>query len=744
MLSTLYRFRVILLCLTLVFCGFLWPSVQKAVKVNNSLTIWFLETDPSLKEYNRFHDKFGNDELLIFLVKDEETLLSKKYFTSFLEITKAIELMPEVRLIIGPGSTTILTKGFGIISRPLLSKESEADEVRSDLENSHVLSEQLFNKDYTAARFIVVFKKDKNFDSKRGDIINNVKQTIYRHLKKEQTFFGGVGVIYEGLNTLSRTDFGFFLGAGYLAMFVLLLCIYRKIIILVYAVSTILLSTYITLGIYGLMGQQLNLMTILIPSILIVLGIMDIMHVLNEHSQLSANESVTKKEAAFSALNNVFRPCLFTTLTTMAGFLSLLISPMAILRQFGLYAAIGIFLCLLFTYFLGLIFLPLSVPSQATIFSSRRLVNRLFESVLRYKRIYTGVSVALILLSVAGIFFIKSDTYTLGYFPQENQVVKDHKMIEKLWGPYMPLEFTVTPSHGKQLSDPEIIKRSVAFADSAKKLSGIASSFGFQSFYQAGLQTQYGEKSNRMYNSKAALSAVHKILPLYYPKLYSGFAHENSQTGRITLFGQMSSANELALKMDSLLSLSKRLYGSSAKVTASGYQPMYANIVNYITQSQVNSLFLSMILIFILIYLFIRHLKLTALAVISNLIPVVVMLGAMGFAGIYLDTASASIAAIVLSICVDDTIHFIYYYKKLRKDGELPINAQRATINHIGSSIVLASLVLITGYALMIFGSLKTVQLFGLLTVIALVAALYSELVIFPLLLAKFDRKKIL
>jgi hypothetical protein len=426
----------------------------------------------------------------------------------------------------------------------------------------------------------------------------------------------------------------------------------------------------------------------------------------------------------------------------MAGFLSLLISPMAILQQFGLFTAIGILLCLVFTYVLGVIFLPISTPSRVTIFSARKVVMRLLESVLGNKKLYTGVSLLIVMISTAGLFLLQSDTYTLGYFPNNNKVVKDHNKIEQLWGNYMPLELTITPAKGMNLYDPRIISSAVTFSDSAKEISGVGRIFGFHSFYSAALNAQYGDHSNSMYRSSNALSAIHQQLPVFYPNLYPAFAHEASQTGRITVSGKMFSAKELSEKMDTLLHVAKHAFGNTAKVSPSGYQPMYADIVEYITRSQVNSLLMSGAIVFVLVLLFIRHLKLTLLATIANLIPVLMMLGIMGLAGISLDTASACIAAIVLSICIDDTIHFIYHYKHLRENGRTQTEAQRETMNHIGSSILLASVVLIGGYSLMIFGSLKTVQLFGLLTVIALIAALYAELIIFPLVLDRFDKKK--
>jgi uncharacterized protein len=739
MLLNLYRFRFILLAITMVFCVLVWPCVRSAVKVDNSLTIWFLKDDPALKEYKQFHQEFGNDEVVILLLEDTTTLLSKQYFSSFIAMTKQLESLPEIQMVVGAGNADVVSKDlFGMLSKPLLTDSSEPADIRSDLLDMPALREQLFNKDFTAARFLISFKNNVNLDTDRARLLAEVKRIVHEHIPPAQAHFGGVGIVYDGLNALSNHDFGFFLGIGYLAMFILLWWIYRKLLLLLYAILTIAVSTYITLGLYGLAGLQLNLMTILIPAILIVLGIMDIMHILNECNQL-VKKIEDRKQRVLLALKLVFRPCLFTTLTTMAGFLSLLLTPMAILQQFGLFTAIGILLCLVFTYVFGVLFLSISTPSTITIFSARRLVNDINQSVLKHPRMYTAILVCIMLISVAGLFFLKSDTYTLGYLPAKNEVVQDHKKMEALWGPYMPLELVVIPAKGKTLYDTAIIKNAIAFGDSARKINGVGGLFGFQSFYQAALVAQYHQQSATMIRSSSVLATVHQQLPVYYPALYSGFIHEPTQTGRITLFGKMTSAKELTRKMDTVLAASKYFFGNTASVAASGYQPMYADIVSYITTSQVNSLLVSGIMIFVLVLIFIRHLRLTILATVANFIPVVVMLGIMGLTGIYLDTASASIAAIVLSICIDDTIHYIYHYKHLRQEGATQATAQRETMDHIGSSILLASIVLIAGYALMIFGSLKTVQLFGLLTVIALVVALYAELIIFPLVLKRFD-----
>jgi predicted RND superfamily exporter protein len=193
--------------------------------------------------------------------------------------------------------------------------------------------------------------------------------------------------------------------------------------------------------------------------------------------------------------------------------------------------------------------------------------------------------------------------------------------------------------------------------------------------------------------------------------------------------------------MDTVMSIAAATLGPVATVMPAGYQPMYARITDYVTTSQTNSLLTSFGLVFLLTWGFIRSFRLALIAVVPNLFPVLVLLGLMGWWGIPLDTATASIAAIVLSFCTDDSIHFIHAYQQNRHRGFSPAEARLATIAHIGPTILLTSVILFLGYAVMLLASLKTVQLFGLLTAISIVGALYGELVIFPIVLERFDRR---
>ena len=743
-MAFLHKIRWLLLLLIAGACAALWPGVKAAAVVDNNLSAWFLDDDPALVAYHDFQARFGNDEVVVLMVKDAHSVLSPAYFRSFRALTTALEKLPEVATVLGPGNAVLPGRArlLGSDAQPLLSAQSSGPRVRAALRELPTLRGQLFSPDYRTARFLVVLRKLPDFDNRRGPILERVRGVVYSHFSHQQAFLGGVGIVFAGLNALSQQDFGLFLGLGYLLMFTIFLAIYRNLYLLLYTLGIVGLSTYLTLGVYGALGHRLNLLTVLLPVIIILLGFLDSMHVVNERNLLPTAATDPPRTSALLALSNVFRPCVFTMCTTAAGFLALLTSPMAILQNFGLFAALGIFLCLALTFVLGVLILPLTRPVPRATRAAGRGAVRLYAVVLGRRRVFAAVSVALALVLLAGLPRLRNDTYTLGYLPDDYVVVTDHRAMEAAWGPYLPLELLVRPRPGLALDSGRVVQAAVAFADSVRRLPGVGQVFGFQSLYLAGLEAQFGRKARRALRSQGVLHTVRTQLLSTYPALTHQYLHEPSRTGRITVAGRMLSAQQLTAQMGAVMAIARGTLGPVATVTPAGYQPMYARITAYVTTSQTNSLLTSFVLVFVLTWAFLRNFRLALIAVVPNLFPVLVLLGVMGWCGIALDTATASIAAIVLSFCTDDSIHFVHAYQHSRQQGASPADARLATVAHVGPTIVLTSIILFLGYLAMLLASLKTVQLFGLLTAISIAGALFGELVLFPLLLERFDRPR--
>ncbi|QED38649.1 hypothetical protein FK178_13415 [Antarcticibacterium arcticum] len=190
--SSLFPYRYLILLLVLFFCYILWPGVEKALKVDNSLNIWFLEDDPALVEYKKYTERFGNDESIVLLIKESSGVLTSEYFQSFINLTDSLEAIPEVEGVLGPGNIQVPTNNLlGPGGRSLIKKDSEVKDVVQDLEEHTYIRDEFFTEDKKAARFVIVFKPLPDFDLHRDRLIKEVRNTVAAEFPEGNTFLGG-------------------------------------------------------------------------------------------------------------------------------------------------------------------------------------------------------------------------------------------------------------------------------------------------------------------------------------------------------------------------------------------------------------------------------------------------------------------------------------------------------------------------------------------------------------------------
>ncbi len=729
----LFAWRKVLLIIVLISGVLLFPGLQQALKIDNSLRSWFIKGDPALENYYKLQDHFGNDELIILVLFGEESVLEPKSRNQVKQLISALEADSAIAYVLHPFNWELpdLASG-GLLSQafiPPTSMEAEAVIAKNEF-----LKQQFFAQELRATRLYLKLKNSENFETERAGIIRNIYSITNQHWPKNQKAFGGLGVIYEALNQLSARDFGTFLGLGYLLMFSLISLLYRHWKFTLYAMGSVAFAAYFTIAIYGSFGFRLNLLSTLIPTIIILLGIMDVMHILNEFRKRES--SSTQQEAALGALKRIWKPCLFTSISTMAGFLSLMISPVAILAQFGLFSALGIGLALFFSYLLGVFILP-QAPSIPTEDKSTKLLGNLQDWVVHHPRPILSFLIVVLIAGAISIPQLKVDTDSIGYLPEDHVVRTDSDTIEALFGPYMPLDYLIE-SPQQDLNEATLQQELYFLDQDLSALPAIGSMTGYHDLMAALLKGRDVALDENWENDPLLDFELANIEALN-PELKAAFLAQDGHLGRFYLSGELISAGQLKATLSEVDSIANVQLGPNIKIKAAGYQSLYAEIVNYITESQVKSFLLAGIMIFLLLWLFLRDLRLSLISLIPNFFPIIVLLSTMVWFDIALDTATASIASIVLSFSIDDTMHFIWHYRKSRHLGQGPAEARKKTMTHVGRAIVFTSLVLFAGYALMWFGNLKTVIYFGTLTASSIIAALLSQLFFFPLLLAKFD-----
>lgn len=713
------KYKWIALLLLLVTVAGCLPGLRYALQVNNSLQVWFPHDSRELGAYRLFHQRFGSDEQVVLLLPVGDGLRQKEMRERLQKLHRELVACEEIRLVQSPADLRLPVVGpAGVQFRQFLGLS--AQQQANVLAEYPVIRQQLFSADGQSVKMIVLLNAELDIDANRGRMVALVQQMAERHWPAEEVAMGGIPVVFAALNALTEAQFGRFVPLTYAVMLLFLALLFGSWRVCAVALLTMGTATMLSLGWYGSLGHQLNLMTVLIPLVVLLLSSLDLVHLLyawkrNPSGGLSA------------AVAKVWQASLLTTLTTMLGFLSLLWSPMAILQQFGLFSAIGIGLCLPLTYFFAAWLLPASTKALSAPESLQRASNW-YGMVYANRRLWMVGVLLLFALFGWGIGLVRSDTYTLGYLPQSSKTVRDHERLAASLGHYLPLELLLEAPEGGSLTDSAGLHR-------LWQLSARLHTAGFQP--QLGLPQLLALSANRLgaFDTAAMASLAPEALALaeaHFPDWLAQLYHAESGTGRLTIFGPMMSAGKL---LDNIEELKGVAAGQAVEVQPAGYLPLYAQLVPLVTSSQTRSLLLAAALIALLLGVYLRSWRLVAVVMLTQLFPLAGMFAWMGWFNLDLDIATASIACIGLSYCVDDSIHFVLSYRRHRRQGDGHQTAMVHTLAETGHAIVLSSLMLSLGFACMMFSSLKTVFLFGMLSAVMVVLALFAQLVIFGLLM---------
>ncbi len=736
-------------------------GLKTAVVPDNSIRVWFLDDDPKLVDYHQFHERFGNDEVILLHVHEPGGIVQPAVLRRLDGLVKELEAQAGVARIdsLLNAKDMVLTKtgrAFArIIRSPMIDDPKHLQHIGDMALESPLIRDRLLSADGKQAMLWIQMAVTDDFDNQRDLFVGQVRASAAKHLGEMSYALAGMGVIYTGLNQALEHDFGLFMSMTYLVMFITLWLIFRNLKLVVATGGVIAVGTIVCLGTYGLMGHRLNMVTVLLPTLVIVLGIADAVHfpaaLLGE-----LKETTDRRQALTTGLSKILVPCLMTTLTTMVGFLALTTSPMAAIRELGIFAAVGVGSALLAcTVLMSVAFLYLKDGLELPKYRGIEPFMGWCARALRQRpQLLVVVVFAFVGFSAYGTSQLQADTYTLGYLPNDHQVVDDHQTIESQWGHYFPVELIVRPRRSDLIPTAAVLNATEQFEREVSKRATVSNSLSLARIYRRVLSTQSKTQLVQTPFDDQQIKSLHAQLthsvgPLEWSPDKSGyedniFARLMTPDGsmlRITLIAGMASSSKIARELDSILELAQDVYGDLATVEAAGYVPLYVQIVDYILQSQRQAFVIALALIFVLMVIWLRSIRLALISVVANALPVGMMLAVMYGLGQNLDIASATIAAIVLGVAIDDTIHFLYHWRRCEEAQMNWDESLDYTYEHAGVPAVITTVLLMVGFPVLMLASVKSVFYFGLLTTIAAFAALFCDLFVLPLLLKAWPAK---
>lgn len=543
---------------------------------------------------------------------------------------------------------------------------------------------------------------------------------------------------------LLRHEVVLFVGSSFILILVVLILTFRSVWGVLLPLAVVGASIVGTLGIMTDTNKSMDLILNAMPTILLVIGLSNVIHMLSKYLE-ELRKGATKMEAIKCAYYQIGLATFLTTLTTGVGFMSLATANVMAIVEFGIYCTVGLFLSFVLAYtLLPAVLVLMKAPNanhnhKSTHFWKRTLHTWL-HLVYRYPKVIIGISLSITLISVMGLIQIEENSYMMEDLSSRSKIKRDFQFFEQEYSGTRPFEIAFElKDSAKTLLDFDVLQNLEQIEQQAKKIYGLGHVWSPLTLVKNANRSLNGsdQKEYRLPERKDEFDKIIKELKKHR-KLGSikSILQPNQKEGRV-----LSRMKDVG---------SKRFKAMSAQMTAYMDKHPSKSWLNYkITGSVVlmdknnnnlfHSLWQSLLIAFIVIGLIIgilyKSFKFVLISLITNVLPLLVIAGIMGYAGLSLKLSTTIVFTIAFGIAVDDTIHFLSKLRIELRKGSSMLYAIKTTYFSAGKAIVLTSLVLCGGFLILAMSSFLGTFYLGLLVSITLMMAVVSDLFLLPALL---------
>jgi len=733
---------------------------SKKTAIDNSVGIWFMNDDPELKTYETFNKEFGEKEWSILLL-ETDTVFSAHFLRDIDRMTKRIEKTKHIRKVISLTNVRdSRIKADSSLEYAQLYLASDSNDVINEnqllLFKEKIAGDSLYERSLIhkndSKRVVILFQND-NFlhDLKpyRIQMIDSVKEIVKTFPSVKDFSIAGTSVVNVELNRSSKRDVvifyilvslfislsGYFLLKNFKDLFVLL------VVVTYSAIPPMALLIFFNI--------PFNMVTVLMPPVLISLAVCDVTHVINAfHFERKFYES---HEAINTAIWKIWTPCLWTSLITIIGFLSLALSTVFPIWQVGIFGALGIFLAWFVTMTLAPILLvffwPKKIVNLSTSHDGSKEVGLYSKKLLPLigKFRWAWITIFFLLLfSLFGISKLKVDTDYTKFFGEKMDLTRSYKKIKDVGFGQNPIAITLKFPKDKALYSEGYFPLLMQFEDALRKDKSIIKILSVTDLIHridiAFNGNFKGEPRIKKY-SENKLSQLFLLGEMSNNTDFENFTNETKNHLQIIAMTPYMSSIELEDFRDRINELGK-IFPKDIKLDISGTTVLWANMDKQISSTQMDSVFIiTIIFIFLLPFIF-KSLKLGITGVLINCLPLAITFGMMGFFNVKINLATALIGGISVGSTIDSTIFFINRFRLGLKEGLSWADSVDYAVITVGDGIIMTSLILAGGFFCMsVSNFLPTAQL-GIFITFSILVSLFLDLIINPIVFRAINPQK--
>lgn len=702
-----------------------------SLSIRTSIHDLIIEDLPETANYKAFKDVFGSDEIIRVVIKTGN-VFDPITFRKIEDLSKAVSSVEGVKRVISlPGIKKAVDTS---------NKNWDMAEFSAMLAPVKLFEGNLISSDRKVTALTLVL--DSAAD--RENIIRGV-DTIISNASQSLTIYQiGMPLISQALARYTAKDFMRLPPVTLFLIALVLLFIYRRVSYLILPFICLGVALTWTFGLMALTRIPLSMLTMIVPVFLIAVGTAYCLYIISAY-RAASQDADSQVEAVLSTYSRTALPSILAVFTTIVGLGSLWIYRIKLIHEFALFACFGLMSLLIVVLFLLpslLVLLKLPKKAHGRLTRFDHFIDRFLEKVVFFnlfrQKIVLSIIGVLVIFCLAGLFLIQVETNPVGYIKKDTQVIRNfHDIYEHLSGSF-PINVVMKSNESYAFENPGAIADIARLQEYLETLPKVDKTVSFADYLKLVNYTlnQYDSKQYRLPKEGFEIRmAINNFKVMLGEDVYSRFMNPDlSETNILALTHLSSSRDFLAAKKDILSHLQQHfttdfkwdVTGFGMAVSASSYQ---------LTNGQVKSISISLILIFSIMFVMFLSAKVGMIAILPNCFPIIINFGLMGWLGIKLSIATSLIASVAIGLAVDDTIHYLHRYNREFKKHLDKDRALRDTIMSVGKPIVYTTITISIGFFVLIFSSFEPTAVFGLLMVITMLSALVGGLIILPSLM---------
>ena len=769
-------------------------------KLDASSDALVIEGDASLKKFREAEKEFGGSDFLIVVIEPHDEIFSNSTIETIksleleIENIKGIEsvlslvdapvfFQPKVPLVevsdnlkdLDDPSIDLALAKDEFLDNPIYRDLIISSDGKTTAMQVNLLSNDLYDT-YIEERYDLLDKKDTTgldeLNRKISDlndeisqsnalIIEGIREVLNEYSHMGSLYLGGPSMIATDMMTFIKDDLVVF-GLGVAFVFAIMLYLFfGNIWFVLLPLINSFFATYITAAFLGAMDWKISVVSSNFIALLLILTISLTVHVLVKFNELK-EEFKDRIDRLKNAIRQIIVPCFFAAFTTGVAFISLLVGELKPVIEFGKMMSVGILIAFICTF----TFIPAALSlikntNTKDVLKLYRITSILYKHTVKNTKLIFLISLISIFAFIYGAFKLEVENKFIDYFDDTTEIYQGMLKIDKDLGGTATLDIII-----KEPKEDLIINNSAdddiflddLFEDENSEASGYWWNIHSLSKLEAihdyldekdeigkVLSVASGLKLARKINNDQdlndlELALLRSVLPedikdtLLYSYINEGDSVVRISTRVVETSGGLN-RNKLIAEIKNDLKNEFKL--DDDQITITGLAVLYNNMLQSLFSAQIGSILIVFSMIGLMFLAIFKTFKAMIIGLIPNIFVAMSVLGALGLLGLPLDIMTITVAAISVGMAVDNTIHYMYRYKKEVKNTKEPLTAINFTHINVGRALFYTAATISVGFSILSFSNFFPTALFGLFTSMALIISFLSSLTLLPNLLVK-------